>query len=275
MLQQILARDEAPSSASTMLRQFNDPAARLLDAVQRYTDGLHVAAEQLFGSQTLAELDRVDKYLPDLTDEPAWPTLRAHLIDLAAETGKHPLRHLQEAASGRDLSTAGDIAAVLYWRLPELTPTNPGPLPWLPGIPPTLHAHPAWGDYLAKRSRLVADLADQVQDHACQGDAQPIWAPPESHPSSGLVREIAVWRAANGINPQDPRPTGGTQLETLPALWKQRLDRAIARATDPAADATADERQAGRTALSRSYSHRQHPYQQRERRPSGPSAPRR
>ena len=38
-----------------------------------------------------------------------------------------------------------------------------------------------------------------------------------------------MWRAANGINPQDPRPTGGTQLETLPALWKQHLDRHIAR----------------------------------------------
>jgi hypothetical protein len=276
MLQQIIARDEAPSSASSLLRQLNDPAARLLDAVQRYTDGLHVAAEQLVGPQSIAELDQADRYVPGLTTEPAWPTLRAHLIDLAAETGKHPLRHLQEAASGRDLSTASDIAAVLYWRLPELTPTNPGPLPWLPSIPPTLHAHPVWGDYLAKRSQLVADLADQVQAHACQGDAQPIWAPPESHPSSGLVREIAVWRVANGINPQDPRPTGGGgQLQTTPALWKQRLDRAIARATDPAADATAGERQAGRTALSRSYSHRQHPYQQPERRPSGPSAPHR
>jgi hypothetical protein len=274
-LQQILARDEAPVSASTLLRQFNNPAARLYQAVQRYTDGLHVAAEQLVGPQTVAELDQADQYIPGLTTEPAWPTLRTHLLALAAETGKHPLRHLQEAASGRDLSTAGDMGAVLYWRLPELTPTNPGPLPWLPSIPPTLHAHPVWGDYLAKRSQLVADLADQVQAHACQGDAQPIWAPPESHPSSGLVREIAVWRAANGINPQDPRPTGGTQLEMLPALWKQRLDRDVAWATYPAADATADERQAGRTALNRSYSHRQHPYQQPERRPSGPSAPRR
>jgi hypothetical protein len=84
-----------------------------------------------------------------------------------------------------------------------------------------------------------------------------------------------VWRAANGINPQDPRPTGGIQFESLPALWKQRLDRDVAWATYPAADATADERQAGRTALSRSYSDRQHAYQQPERRPSGPSAPRR
>jgi hypothetical protein len=53
------------------------------------------------------------------------------------------------------------MAAVLYWRLPELTPSNPGPLPWLPGIPPALHDHPAWGAYLAKRSQLVTDLATQ------------------------------------------------------------------------------------------------------------------
>ena len=271
-LQQILARDEAPVSASTLLRELNNPAARLFQAVQRYTDSLHLAAEQLVGPQTVAQLDQADQYIPGLTTEPAWPTLRAHLLALAAETEQHPLRHMLTAASGRDLHTAGDMAAVLYWRLPALAPTNPGPLPWLPGIPPTLHDHPVWGDYLAKRSQLVADLADQVQAHACQGDAQPIWAPPESHPSSGLVREIAVWRAANGINPQDPRPTGGTQLESLLALWKQRLDRDVAWATYPPADATADERQAGRTALSRSYSHTQHPYQQPERRPSGPSA---
>ena len=206
-LQQILARDEAPVSASTMLRQLNSPAARLFQAVQRYTDGIHVAAEQLVGSRILAELDHVDKYVPGLTDEPAWPTLRAHLIDLAAETGKHPLRHLQEAASGRDLSTAGDMAAVFYWRLPELTSTNPGPLPWLPGIPPTLRAHPGWGAYLGRRYQLVADLADQVHDHACQTAAEPIWALLGSHPSTALIGEIAVWRAANGLNPRDPRQT--------------------------------------------------------------------
>jgi hypothetical protein len=63
-LQQIIARDEAPVSASTVLRQLTEPTARLFDArelteptarlfdaVQRYTDGLHVAAEQLVGPQ--------------------------------------------------------------------------------------------------------------------------------------------------------------------------------------------------------------------------------
>jgi conjugative relaxase-like TrwC/TraI family protein len=190
-LQQILARDEAPVSASTLLRELNNPAARLFQAVQRYTDGLHVAAEQLVGPQTVAELDQADQYIPGLTTEPAWPTLRARLLALAAETGEHPLRHMLTAASGRDLSRAGDMAAVLYWRLPALTPTNPGPLPWLPGIPETLHSHPVWGAYLAKRSQLVANLAEQVQDHACQGDAPPVRRSPAAVPNTRSASELA------------------------------------------------------------------------------------
>ena len=273
-LQQILARDEAPVSASTVLRELNNPAARLFQAVQRYTDGLHVAAEQLLGPQTVAELDQADQYLPGLTDEPAWPTLRAQLLALAAETGRHPLRHLLTAGAGRDLQTAGDMAAVLYWRLPELAPPNPGPLPWLPGIPPTLHDHPVWGAYLAKRSQLVADLAAQVQDHACQGDGEPAWAAPGSHLSTALVGEIEVWRAANGIDPEDPRPTGeGGQIETASALWKQRLDRHIARSADLSGNARFDQRHAAHTAPRRRHDDSKRPYQTPGQRPNGPAAP--
>jgi conjugative relaxase-like TrwC/TraI family protein len=272
-LQQILARDEAPLSAGTVLRELNDPAARLFQAVQRYTDGLHVAAEQLVGPQTVAELDQADHYLPGLTTEPGWPTLRAHLLNLAAETGEHPLRHLLTAASGRDLRTADDMAAVLDWRLTALTSTDPGPLPWLPGIPSTFHADPVWGPYLAKRSQLVADLADHVQDHASHGNAQPIWAPPGNHPSIALIGGIAVWRAANSINPQDTRPTGGGQLETLPALWKQRLDRQIARSANSSDNARFDERQAAHRAIRRWHDDRLRPHQTSGQRPDGPAAP--
>jgi hypothetical protein len=60
-LHQILARDEAPASASTSLREHNNPAGPAFQAAQRYTDGLHVAAEQLVGSQTVAELDQADQ----------------------------------------------------------------------------------------------------------------------------------------------------------------------------------------------------------------------
>ena len=62
---------------------------------------------------------QADQIVPELTSEPSWPTLRAHLLALAAETGEHPLLHLQTAAAGRELHTAGDMAAVLDWRLPE------------------------------------------------------------------------------------------------------------------------------------------------------------
>jgi hypothetical protein len=273
-LQQILGRDETPVSASTVLRELNNPAARLFQAVQRYTDSLHVAAEQLLGPQTIAELDQADQYILGLTTEPAWPTLRAHLITLAAETGQHPLRHLLTAASGRDLETAGDMAAVLYWRLPVLAPTNPGPLPWLPSIPLALHADPVWGGYLGKRSQLIADLADQVQDHSCHGDGPPAWAATGSHPSIALIGEIAVWRAANGIDPQDPRPTGGGgQLDTAAALWKQRLDWHIARSTNSSGNETSNERQAAHAALSRLRHHSRRSYQTPGQRPNGPAAP--
>jgi hypothetical protein len=232
-LQQILARDEATISATTLLRELGDPAARLFDAVQRYTDGLRAAAEQLVGSQIVQMLDgRADQVVPHLTNEPSWPTLRAHLLTLAAETGEHPLLHLQIAASGRDLRTAGDMAAVLDWRLPELAATEPGPLPWLPGVPTPLHDHPVWGEYMAKRSQLVTDLADRIRGHARQDATQPVWAPPGSRPNLAIIGEVAVWRAANGIHPSDRRPTGAAQLQTASALWQHHLDRTLARGSD-------------------------------------------
>ena len=271
-LQQILARDEAPVSASTLLRELNDPAARLFQAVQRYTDGLHVAAEQLVGPQTVAELDQADRYIPGLTTEPAWPTLRAHLLALAAETGEHPLRHLLTAAAVATSTPQAtwppsSTGASQSSRLPTQV-RCPGSRAFqqrfmtIPSGATTWQSDPNWSPTSPTRSKTTPT----------RGDAQPVWAAPGSHPSTALVGDIAVWRAANGINPQDPRPTGGTQLEMLPALWKQRLDRDIARATNPPADARADKPHAGRTALS-PRDVRQRPYQQPERRPSGPSAP--
>jgi hypothetical protein len=256
-----------------MLRELNDPAAQLFQAVQRYTDSLHVAAEQLLGPQTVAELDQADHYIPGLTTESVWPTLRVQLLALATETGEHPLSHLMTAANGRDLRTAGDIAAVLHWRLPELTPINPAS--GSPAYQKRSMPIPSGGPYLTKRSQLVADLAAQVKNHACQGDGAPVWAAPGSHPNTALIGDVAVWRAANGINPQDPRPTGGErgQLETLPVMWKQRLDRDIACATHPSAAARPDQQQAARAARRRWHDDKQRPHEQPERRPSGPSAP--
>jgi hypothetical protein len=233
LLTQILARDDTPTSATTLLRQLSDPAARLFDAVQRYTDGLHVAAEQLVGPQIVQMLDsRADQVVTELTSEPSWPTLRAHLLALAAETGEHPLLRLATAAAGRELHTAGDMAAVLDWRLPEPAPADRGPLPWLPGVPEALHDHPVWGQYLAQRSQLVTDLANRIRGHVGQDETQPVWAPSGSRPNLVIIGEVAVWRAANGIHPNDPRPTGAAQLPTAWALWQHHLDRSLTRSSD-------------------------------------------
>ena len=228
-LQQILARDDSATSASTLLRDLSDPAARLFDAVRRYTDSVQVAAEQLVGPQVVQMLDsQADKIVPELTSEPSWPTLRAHLLALAAETDEHPLLQLHTAAAGRQLHTAGDMAAVLDWRLPDPAATEPGPLLWLPGIPDALHDHPVWGEYLAKRFQLVTLLANQIRGHAGQDETQAVWAPPGSRQNLAIIGEVAVWRAANGIHPSDPRPTGAGQLQTAAALWQHHLDRSLA-----------------------------------------------
>ena len=53
-----------------------------------------------------------------------------------------------------------------------------------------------------------------------------------AEPNLAIIGEIAVWRAANGIHPNDPRPTGAAQLPTAPALWQHHLDRSLARGSD-------------------------------------------
>jgi hypothetical protein len=276
LLEQILARDDAPTSATTQLRQLSDPAARLHQAVQRYTDGLHAAAEEIVGPRIVAALDRrADQVVPGVTNEPAWLTLRTDLIALAAETGQHPLVHLNQAALGRDLSTAGDMAAVLDWRLPEPAPsTQRPPLPWLSGIPRAIRDHPEWGDYLAQRLELITKLAHDVRHHAIHDATQPAWAPPGRELSATLIGEIAVWRAANGIDPHDHRPTGPAQLQTASIEWRQRLDQSIAHASADPARLDATSRQAVATTLqSRKHDHEDRTHQSEVHRGSLPPSP--
>ena len=106
------------------------------------------------------------RLLNGLTEEPAWPTLRGHLLLLAA-AGADPVAELFTAAATRDLTSAHDQAAVIDSRIQDINEvTGGGPLPWLPGIPDRIAADPNWGPYLGARSQLVAELADQVRLNA-------------------------------------------------------------------------------------------------------------
>ena len=53
---------------------------------------------------------------PWLSDEPAWPTLRCHLL-LLVMNGADPHERLRAACDAEELISAGDRAAVLDWRL--------------------------------------------------------------------------------------------------------------------------------------------------------------
>jgi conjugative relaxase-like TrwC/TraI family protein len=164
LLEHILARNDTPRSASTMLQDQQDPAVRLAESVDRYLDALHVAAEHAVGQGAAQALEGfANRLVPGLTDEPAWPTLRARLLLLAAD-GADPNERLWAACEATEMSSADDRAAVLDRRLDNARPcsSRDGPLPWLPGIPDRIAADPTWGPYLDARSRLITQLADQI-----------------------------------------------------------------------------------------------------------------
>jgi DNA primase catalytic core len=235
ILEQILARDDAARSATTLQRDQQDPAARLGDATRRYVDALHVAAEDLAAAQGVAALENAaEEALPGLTEEPAWPSLRGRLLLLAA-SGSDPIPQLRTFADVRELDSADDQAAVLGWRLDD-TGNHNGfrPLPWLPAIPQRLHDHQTWGPHLAARARMVAELANRVRRSA-GADRLPLWVGDDrGQPPTRLIEDIEVWRAAMGVNPDNQRPTGPIQLHKTARVWQRQLDQALGGSLSPA-----------------------------------------
>jgi conjugative relaxase-like TrwC/TraI family protein len=228
LLEQILARDGSPTSASTLLREQRDPAAQLGAAAARYLDALHLAAEHLAGSEVVANLDRsAERLINGLTEEQAWPTLRGHLLLLAA-AGADPVAELLAAIAPRDLTSAHDQAAVLDSRIQATGLVGAGgPLRWLPGIPDRIAADPDWGPYLDARSDLVAELADQVRLNAAA--EAPAWAAqPHALVPAELIAQVQMWRAATQVDPSDLRPTGPLQLGYTARLFQQQLDKRLA-----------------------------------------------
>ena len=236
LLENILARDTAPRSASTTLRELDNPTHLLGQAADRYHDALYVAAQDRLGPQTLHALDQAaENMVAGLTDSPAWPTLRAHLMLLAAN-GADPLEELHTAVASRDLTTAADAAAVLGWRLDDtgLRNAGPGPLPWVPAVPATLAGHPTWGAYLTARSDLVATLATDVAQQAAASPT-PAWARQgAARPEPDLLAQIEVWRAANHVPDTDLRPTGPPHADKAPCVHQRHLRAQLAGEHGPA-----------------------------------------
>lgn len=243
ILESILARDDAQRSATSLVREQADPATRLGEASQRYLDSLYVAAEDLLRHETTTGIDgttvnkvdaldtAVETLAPGLSDEAAWPTLRAHLLLLGA-AGENPVEALRAAAGDRELESARDRAAVLDWRLDAsgLRNAGAGPLPWMPGIPARVAKDPHWGAYVSQRAHLVEQLAEQVHTGATEQTGNgglPVWAQNGIRPEATTVADVEVWRAAMQVPVDDRRPTGAPQLQKASATWQRRLNRAV------------------------------------------------
>lgn len=228
----ILGRDGAQESATTAARRLADPAQRLSIAASAYDDALGTAAEHVTGDKEMARIDaEAEKIVPGVTDADAWPVLRKHLATLAVG-GTDPIATLRRAAGHRELDTAVDVAAVLDWRLDPSGAHSGGrgPLPWLPAIPSALKTDPTWGTYLTVRSELVTSLAADVDDHAQSwtSESAPVWARPFLEHTE-LAGELAVFRAARGVDDIDLRPTGPAQYAVAPRRHQTRLDKRAAR----------------------------------------------
>ena len=225
VLEGVLARDGSPKSATTMADEANSPATQLSQAAPRYIAALYSGAQQLIGDQKVGLIDATaDELVPGISDEPAWPALRAHLHLLEAQ-GQNCLQDLALAVAERELTGAEDRAAILDWRLDPTghRGTQAGPLPWLPAIPDALAADKGWGPYLSQRALQVEQAAAQVREPATGIDT-PLWARHGgARPSDELLAEVAVWRAANGVDDTDRRPTGPPQLQKAAAVYQRRL----------------------------------------------------
>lgn len=236
MLEALLRRDGSPKSATTMRRADTDARVQLGRAATRYLDAVHQGAERLIGPERVAGLERhAEVALPGVTDEFAWPVLRAHLIMLEAQ-GSDAALAFDATIAGRDLTGARDRAALIDWRLDptRMRDAESGPLPWLPAIPSELNADPSWGPYLRARATLVVGCAERVVVDSGTREL-PRWARQGfAHPPASLVADIEVWRAANEVDQGEPRPTGPRVLQKAALRHQKSLDDRLGAGHSPA-----------------------------------------
>jgi hypothetical protein len=229
VLTRTLARDGAQVSATTAARQAADPAARLAAAADMYYDALGAAAENRLGAGARDRLDAIaDSVIPALSTREAWPVLRRNLAVLAL-SGADPHQLLVDALAKGSVDDAADPAAVLDHRIdPAGTHSSGvGVLRWLPAIPTALADDPQWGGYLARREQLVDTLADAIRERA-QGwtnATAPAWARPLITVNRALTAEIAVFRAAVGVEEADTRLTGVRQFPVRTRAVQATLQR--------------------------------------------------
>ena len=85
------------------------------------------------------------------------------------------------------------------------------------------------GTYLSARATLVGDLAAQVREQALQWTAAsaPGMGAPADRTEPRVLAEIAVFRAAHGVEDADTRTTGPDQYRSRSTMAQNALRRAV------------------------------------------------
>ena len=236
LLEQILARDASPQSATTLQREQQDPAVRLGAATARYLDALHLAAEHLAGPRGGCK--------PRRERRPS-----AQRVDRASRRGRPcvatcccwpppaPIRSLNYSPPPRRGTRRAPVIRPPSSTRGSTTSTRSSAEGRCRGCPASPIASPTTptGDHTCTPDHsLVAQLADQVRSNA-EGEA-PAWAAVRrALVPAELIADVQVWRAATQVDPSDLRPTGPPQLGNAARIFQQQLDKRLA-----AADTHAD-----------------------------------
>lgn len=208
VLERIIGRDGAQTSARTAIREASDPQLLLGEAHDIYRDAVGFAAIQLLPQQARDRiLAGAEEALPGLTEMDGWDILLGSMA-LLQLGGEDPVVALNQAVAQREIDTARNLPAVLEWRLGVDTGVDK-PLPWLTGIPPVLADDLTWGPYLARLGNDVSLQASALSHtfEAAAAETVPRWGVAITH-DRALLADIAVWRSARHVPDSDLSPIG-------------------------------------------------------------------
>jgi conjugative relaxase-like TrwC/TraI family protein len=170
--------------------------------------------------------------LPGITDQlTATETLERVLARDGAAVSATSTRALAATPEARLQDAATRYADAVGFATQKLLgneegPLTPGPLPWLPDIPSDAADHPRWGPYLSARARLVRSLAAEVGDRA--DTTLPPWLNDYGDVLTPELRaDIAVWRAAQGITPDERTIAGPAPDDDRAAAFRRGLIRTV------------------------------------------------
>jgi hypothetical protein len=118
-------------------------------------------------------------------------------------------------------------AAIRYCSTVESIGTPPaaqaGPLPWLPALPAVTDS--SMETYLSRRFELVRELAAELPVAETLPDTR--WAASLQIKDAALARQLAAWRATNGVDRSEFRPCGPSAEGDAS---RQRLDAQVSAA---------------------------------------------